>query len=98
MYKDLITYELAENVSREQLLSVARKVHDDWMKHQKGFVKWELNTNNDGSYTDIVFWESKEDAKKAEKEMGGMPVFAEWFACYKQGSISSKNLTAIADF
>jgi len=48
--------------------------------------------------TDIVYWESKEDAKNAEKEMGNIPNAGDWFAYYKPETISSKNLTTIAEF
>lgn len=98
MYKDIISYELAENVSIEQLISTAKQVESTWMKKQSGFIKWEINSNNEGSYTDIVYWESKLDAQKAEKEMGNIPNGAEWFACYKEGTIKSKNLTFVEGF
>lgn len=98
MYKDIITYELAENVSKEQLLKIANQIVTDWMKKQSGFIKWEIHTNNNGGFTDIVYWKSKEDAKLAENEMANIPNAAEWYGCYKDGSISSKNLTSIAEF
>lgn len=98
MYKDIISYELAENVTLEQLTSIAGRIVNDWMKNQTGFVKWEINSNSDGSYTDIVYWNSKEDAQKAEKEMVNIPDAAEWFGCYKKGSIASKNLTTVVEF
>lgn len=98
MYKDIITYELADNVTQAHLLKVAKQVVDKWMKKQAGFIKWEINTNNTGSYTDIVYWKSKEAAKTAEKEMANIPNAADWFACYKEGTISSKNLARIAEF
>jgi len=98
MYKDIITYELAENTTKEQLIKIAKQIINDWMKNQSGFIKWEIHTNSDGSYSDIVSWESKEDAKKAEKEMANIPNAAEWYSCYKQGTISCKNLTTIAKF
>ncbi|KAA3650500.1 MAG: hypothetical protein DWP98_04645 [Bacteroidetes bacterium] len=97
MYKDIISYELAENVSVKHLTTVAKKVVNNWMKKQPGFKKWEIHSNNDGTYTDIVYWASKGDAKNAEKEMGNIPNATDWFECYKQGSISSKNLTLIAE-
>ena len=98
MYKDIISYELAENVTKEHLIHVAEKVVNNWMKKQAGFIKWEITENKDGSLTDIVYWKSKEDAKKAEQEMVNIPNATEWFGCYKQGSISSKNLITIAEF
>ena len=98
MYKDIISYELAENVSKEQLLKIAKQIVTDWMKNQAGFIKWEIHTNKDQSLTDIVYWESKEDAKNAEKKMANVPNAGEWYACYKPGTISSKNVTLIAEF
>ena len=98
MYKDIISYELAENKSEEELLKVAGQIVKDWMNKQPGFVNWEIHSNGDGSYTDIVYWVSKEAAKKAELEMVNMPNGAEWFACYKHETISSKNLSVVAKF
>lgn len=98
MYKDIITYKLAEGISEEHLLKVSKKIIDSWMSKLDGFVKWEIHTNNDNSYTDIVYWNTKEDAKKAEKEMVNIPNVNEWFACYKAESISSKNLNLIGKF
>lgn len=98
MYKDLITYQLAETSSEEQLLQIAKQIVEDWMKKQPGFVSWEINLNSDGSYTDIVTWKTKEAAKAAEKEMANIPNAAAWYGCYQQGTISSKNLTTVVEF
>jgi len=98
MYKDIISYELADNISKEHLIKIAKQIVTDWMKNQTGFIKWEIHTNNDGNFTDIVYWESKQDAKNSEKEMLNIPNAADWYKCYKEGTISSKNLSLIAEF
>ncbi len=98
MYKDIIDYELGENITEEKLLSIAKQIVNDWMKNQPGFISWEINANSDGSYTDIVAWESKAVAKEAEKEMANIPNAGDWYGCYKAGSIKSKNLRSIAIF
>lgn len=98
MYKDVITYELAENTTEEKLFKIANQIVNDWMKNQSGFIKWEIHSNSKGGFTDIVYWKTKEDAKKAEKEMVNIPNAGEWYGCYKDGSISSENLTTIAEF
>lgn len=98
MYKDVISYELAENVSQEHLIKVASQIVTDWMKNLTGFVKWEIHANADGSFTDLVYWESEQAAKNAEKEMVNIPNAGEWYACYKEGSITSKKLTLVAVF
>ncbi len=97
MYKDIISYELGENVTEEHLINVAKRVQDEWMKNQAGFIKWEIHTNSDGSYSDIVSWKSKEDAKTAENDMVNIPNAAEWYGCYKEGTITSTNLTIVAE-
>lgn len=98
MHKDIINYELAENVTEEHLLSVAKDIIDNWMKKLPGFVKWEIHSNCNGGYTDIVYWETKEDAKNAEKDMMNIPNASDWYSCYKKDSISAHYLTQIAKF
>lgn len=98
MYKDVISYRLAENVSDDRLLKAANDVLENWMREQPGFVKWEIHRESDGGYTDIVYWESKDAAKNAEADMVNIPNAGDWFSCYEEGSISSKNLYHVATF
>ena len=98
MYKDIISYNLGESVSEEHLLNVSSEILKSWMNKQQGFIKWEIHKNSDGGYTDIVYWESKVDAKKSEADMVNIPNANDWFACYEKGSISSKNLSLISTF
>ncbi len=98
MYKDLISYELAENISEEKLREVARGIVNSWMKKLPGFISWEINKTADNKYTDIVCWENQESAKNAENEMANIPNAAEWYGCYKQGTISSIGLHSVALF
>ena len=98
MYKDIISYKLAKSVSEENLLDVASGVYNNWMSKQSGLIKWEIHRSDDGGYTDIVYWESKDDAKRAEADMVNIPNASDWISCYEDGSISSKNLTQVAKF
>jgi len=98
MYKDIINYKLANGVSEKHLLNIANEIIKFWMSKQSGFIKWEIHKNNNGGYTDIVYWESKEDAKKSEADMVNIPNVNDWFACYEQESISNKNLNLISTF
>ncbi len=98
MYKDIITYELADGVTEAHLLSVAADIIKNWMSQQPGFVKWEIHKTEEGGYSDIVYWKTRDDAKKAEAEMVNIPNANDWFACYKEGSISSKHLFRVGTF
>ncbi len=97
MYKDIISYQLAEGITEEHLLGVAQDIIDNWMKKLEGFESWEITKNQDG-YTDIVSWRSETDAQNAEKEMANIPNAMAWFACYKQGSISTKKSLVLKSF
>lgn len=96
MYKDVISYKLANGVSEEHLLKVASEIIKTWMSKQPGFVRWQIHKNNDGGYTDIVYWKSREDAKKSEADMVNIPNAGDWYSCYEEGSISGQNLNQIA--
>lgn len=98
MYKDIISYELADGIDEEHLLDVAGKINRNWMSALPGFIKWEIHRDKEGKYTDIVYWESLAHAKDAEQRMGNIPGGEEWFACYRPGTISSNNIHLIADF
>ena len=98
MYKDIISYQLAADVTEAHLLKVAGEIIENWMRKQQGFQKWEIHKNSDDSYTDIVYWNNKTDAKAAEAKMMDVPNGAAWFACYLEGSITSQNLEKIQSF
>lgn len=98
MYKDIISYQLAANVTEQELLTVADRILNEWMGNQPGFIRWEIHKDSEDGYTDIVYWESKEAAQKAEKEMKNIPDASEWFDCYLEGSIKSEHLNQIAVF
>jgi len=42
--------------------------------------------------------ENRKNAKNATKEIVNIPNASDWYGCYKEGTISSKNLTTIAEF
>jgi len=98
MYRDIITYELAEGVTHQHLLEVAQKTHDTWMQKLPGFVSWEIHTNKQATYTDIVTWKSREDAQHAETQMQGNEALLAWFGCYKPETIQAQNLVEVKKF
>lgn len=98
MYKDIIHYELAENITEAHLIAVGKQIVEDWMKNLPGFISWEITKAKKGGYVDIVCWQTEEAAKNAEKEMANIPNSADWYACYKPGSIRADNTSTIAVF
>lgn len=98
MYKDLISYKLAEDISKDELLNIAQKVFDEWMVFQEGFIKWEINQNPNGTFTDIVIWKNKESCFKAHQNMMSYKSLNEWIKCYNPSSISNSPVEEIKSF
>lgn len=98
IHKDIISYQLNTNCTESLLLDVASKVYEDWMKHQDGFIKWEIHREKEDSCIDIVYWNSKEQAKASEASMKDMAHGADWFACYLPGTIASRNVKDVVKF
>lgn len=99
MYKDIISYQLADGIDEQHLLNVASGIIESWMNKQPGFIQWEIHKNSkDNSYTDIVYWENQEAAKNSEKEMMNIPNASDWYACYKKDSINCLNLQQVGTF
>ena len=98
MYKDLISYELADGVTEEHLLKVANDIIEIWMRNLPGFISWEICKDENGKYTDVVCWESAGHAKKAELEMINIPNAADWYGCYKPESIKGEKLFLVGGY
>jgi len=99
MFKDIITYELDDDVDEAYLLEIAGEIIESWMSKQPGFIQWDIHKDSIGEgYTDIVYWETREATQEAEQQMGNIPNAADWFSCYKEGSIGSQNLQQLGSF
>ena len=98
MYKDIIKYELADGISKDHLLKVAGEIIKSWMGNLEGFLGWDIHEDGEGHFTDIVYWRSKDDAINAEKDMQSIPNAADWYMCYKPGSIKGEKLHCLASF
>lgn len=64
---ELVTFRLARGTG-QQFVDANASV-SDWLKRQPGFVSRHLAELDDGSYLDIVFWESHEAALAASGKM-----------------------------
>jgi hypothetical protein len=56
-------------------------------------VSWTQYRNSRGGYTDIVVWESKKAAQKAETKMAENQHQNDWVGCYQ--NIQSESLESV---
>jgi hypothetical protein len=61
MYIALASFKLKTGVDEQTLLQASDKFEKEFVRKQKGIIKRLLLRNVDGSYADLVFFESKED-------------------------------------
>lgn len=64
---ELVTFRLARGTS-QQFIDANASIND-WLKRQPGFVSRHLAERDDGSFVDIVFWESHAAALAASGKM-----------------------------
>jgi hypothetical protein len=95
MYRDLIRYELADGITVDHLTSVATDIISSWMGNLEGFLGWDIHDNGDGQFTDIVYWTTKRAAEDAEQAMQSIPNAADWYKCYKAGTIKAEKLECV---
>jgi heme-degrading monooxygenase HmoA len=64
---ELVTFRLQKGDT--QGFVDANAAINDWLRRQPGFVSRHLAERDDGSYLDIVFWQSHADALAASDKM-----------------------------
>jgi hypothetical protein len=93
MYTDVIWYRLAEEKCHDDLIAAADDVFETWMRHQPGFICWQINLVKYGAYCDVVQWQDEASAKAAEKSMSEtLSMDNAWFSCYDMTSIKTEKI------
>jgi heme-degrading monooxygenase HmoA len=64
---ELVRFRLAKGDTEGFV--AANAAINDWLKQQQGFVSRHLAEREDGSYLDIIFWQSHADALAASTKM-----------------------------
>ena len=63
---ELVSFKLKEVVSEEQFFAASDKFNTDFLSIQNGYIERRLLKNED-TWTDIVLWETMDDAMNAIK-------------------------------
>ena len=76
---ELVSFTLKKGVSVSDFLLVSDQFNQDFMSAQKGYISRKLLLNNN-TWTDMVLWESLEDAQNAAKAIYESAIGAEYIA------------------
>lgn len=59
---ELASIKLAEGKTEEQLISASKTFQDQFLHTQDGFIRRDLVRKGDGTFMDIILWESRAHA------------------------------------
>ena len=78
----IFSYKLRKNVSEEEFIKRTQRLHDEIISKAKGFISWEHYLQDD-TWTDLVLWETEEDARNATIIGQGHAVTQEFYDCIR---------------
>lgn len=73
MVVETARFKTKPGVSDKQLLAASKVAYDGYLSKCKGFVSRELLKTSNGTWLDIVHFESMEDAQVAAENFAGNP-------------------------
>ena len=65
-------YKLKKNVSETDFLDASKKLNDNYISKQKGYISWE-QWNNGDTWVDILAFETMEEVKAFEENSAASP-------------------------
>jgi hypothetical protein len=75
MYIQIAPFKLKSGIDEQTLLEMSDKFEKEFVQKQKGIFKRMLLKNADGSYADLVFFESKGDLDRVLQAEHATPEF-----------------------
>ncbi len=95
MVIDMIKYKLAPGISEDNLRAAAEDIIQVWMSKQPGFLGWTINTVDENSYVDFVYWADRQSADLATKNMKDIPPDHSWLKCYDMASVEAQKVNTL---
>ncbi len=71
-------FNLKEGVSVPDFLAAAKKLNDEYISKQKGYISWKQLVDGD-TWADFIIFETLEDVKTFEADSGNSGELAEQF-------------------
>ena len=59
---ELATITLASGSTEEELLAASKTFQTEFLDHQSGFIRRDMIRRGDGTYLDVILWESQNHA------------------------------------
>ena len=89
-------YKLKKNADEAEFLVVSEVLGREYISKQKGYIGWK-QLNGDGTWMDVVAWETIEDAKAFETSGGGGELAQRFYSFINLMSCKSRYYTVEKD-
>lgn len=80
---ELANFTLADGATEAQLLSASDAFQRDFLGQQNGFIRRDMIRRSDGTYTDVILWQSRADADAVFGRAQNAEAASAYFACMK---------------
>lgn len=77
---ELASITLAEGSTEADLLAASTHFQTAFLDHQPGFLRRDLVRKGDGSFLDVVLWESRADADAVMEQAQGSEAVGQYFS------------------
>lgn len=92
---ETVNFKLAQGFTSQDLLSLNEPMVQ-FLKEQEGMLYRSLCEKEDGSYTDIVYWQDMTSAKQAQQAFFQSPVCEQFAQCIDKESVQLEHIKVIA--
>ena len=92
---ETVNFKLAQGFTSQDLLSFNEPM-EQFLAEQEGMLYRSLCEKNDGSYTDIVYWQDMEHATKAQQAFFKSPLCEKFAQCIDKESVQLEHIKVVA--
>ncbi len=93
---ELVTFKLKQDANMALFNDIQTQLNQ-FVKSQPGFFYRTLIEDIDGTYMDIIHWESEEKSKAAEAKFTEQPWAKEMLSLIEQGSVNMRRVLSISE-
>lgn len=72
-------FEVRPGVDEVELIAASEALQDDFLSHQRGFIRRELLKGLNGHWVDLAIWESRDAADQAVRNAAESPACFRYF-------------------
>ena len=92
-----ISFKLKKGASIQDFLFASKRLNDEYMSKQKGYISWKQLNEND-TWVDLLTFESMEDAKAIEENENPCDLALKFYSYINLNSCTVNYYTIESDF